>query len=125
MTNPTPPPGEETAPSTRWLSSIRTLTSATPEAATLAYLLVLPSTEGDSAFWDEEAAALRSGLLLYVAAHEPDERHLGTVRAYLTLGSTGLGAVTWGEAVTVTPPAPSAPLGEMLGQVGRRGSFGG
>jgi type IV secretion system protein VirD4 len=59
------------------------------DAATLAYLLVLPSTEGDSAFWDEEAAALLSGLLLYVAAHEPDERrHLGTVRAYLTLGST-------------------------------------
>jgi len=55
------------------------------DAATLAYLLVLPSTEGDSAFWDDEAAALLGGLILYVAAIEPTERrHLGTVREYLT-----------------------------------------
>jgi type IV secretion system protein VirD4 len=44
------------------------------EAATLAYLLVLPATEGDSAFWEEEAVALLSGLILYVAAHEEPER---------------------------------------------------
>jgi type IV secretion system protein VirD4 len=55
------------------------------DAATLAYLLVIPSTEGDALFWEEEAIALLSGLILYVAAHEPPERrHLGTVRALLT-----------------------------------------
>ncbi|HVT19578.1 MAG TPA: type IV secretory system conjugative DNA transfer family protein [Thermoanaerobaculia bacterium] len=58
------------------------------DAAALAYLLVLPSTEGDSAFWDDEAAALLSGLILFVAATQsPEHRHLGTVRDYLTRGS--------------------------------------
>ncbi|HVR08849.1 MAG TPA: type IV secretory system conjugative DNA transfer family protein [Thermoanaerobaculia bacterium] len=56
------------------------------DAATLAHLLVLPATEGDTAFWEDEAAALLAGLLLYVAALEPeDRRHLGTVRQLLTL----------------------------------------
>jgi type IV secretion system protein VirD4 len=56
------------------------------DAATLAHLLVLPAEGGEAAFWDEEAAALLSGLILYVAATEPAaRRHLGTVRAYLTL----------------------------------------
>jgi type IV secretion system protein VirD4 len=56
------------------------------DAATLAHLLVLPAAQGEAAFWDEEAAALLSGLILYVAATEPTaRRHLGTVRAYLTL----------------------------------------
>lgn len=55
------------------------------DAATLAFLLVLPATEGEAVFWDEEAAALLAGLILYVAAHEePERRHLGTVRAHLT-----------------------------------------
>lgn len=59
------------------------------DAATLAYLLVIPGTEGEAAFWDEEAAALLAGLILYVAAHEDlDRRHLGTVRAHLTCGAT-------------------------------------
>jgi type IV secretion system protein VirD4 len=50
------------------------------DAATLAHLLVLPATEGDTAFWEDEAAALLAGLLLYVAALEPEaRRHLGTV----------------------------------------------
>jgi type IV secretion system protein VirD4 len=54
------------------------------DAATLAYLLVIPG-EGEAAFWDDEAAALLAGLILYVAAHEPEgRRHLGTVREYLT-----------------------------------------
>ncbi|HVT16575.1 MAG TPA: type IV secretory system conjugative DNA transfer family protein [Thermoanaerobaculia bacterium] len=57
------------------------------DAAALAHLLVLPSTEGDSAFWDDEAAALLSGLILFVAATQPAaHRHLGTVRDHLTRG---------------------------------------
>ncbi len=31
------------------------------DASTLAYLLVIPSTEGDSVSWEEEAAALGDG----------------------------------------------------------------
>jgi len=55
------------------------------DAATLAYLLVVPNAEGDGAFWEDEAVALLSGLILYVVAHEPPERqHLGTVREHLT-----------------------------------------
>jgi type IV secretion system protein VirD4 len=66
------------------------------EAATLAYLLVLPAAEGDSAFWEEEAAALLSGLILYVAAHEePERQHLGTVRAHLTASPAG-----WADLLT-------------------------
>jgi type IV secretion system protein VirD4 len=60
------------------------------DAATLAHLLVLPATEGDTAFWEDEAAALLAGLLLYVAALEPEaRRHLGTVRELLTLPPAG------------------------------------
>lgn len=56
------------------------------DAATLAHLLVLPATEGDAAFWDDEAAALLAGLLLYISALEPaPRRHLGTLRELLTL----------------------------------------
>jgi len=54
--------------------------------AALAHLLVLPATEGDTAFWVDEAAALLAGLLFYVATLEREERrHRGTVREPLTL----------------------------------------
>ena len=75
-----------------WTDAFNPLSLIDPEsdvcdadAATLAYLLVLPGAEGEAAFWEEEAAALLGGLILYVAAHEPEaRRHLGTVRAHLT-----------------------------------------
>lgn len=61
---------------------------AAEDAATLADALVFdPPGEGGDAHWNEEAKALISGVLLYVAAAAPiGHRHLGTVREYLTLG---------------------------------------
>jgi type IV secretion system protein VirD4 len=51
---------------------------------------VLPNPEAHDAHWDEEAASLLQGLILYVVACEPEERrHLGTVREYLSLPPEG------------------------------------
>lgn len=60
---------------------------AAEEAATLADALVYdpPGAVGE-AHWNEEAKALITGLILHIAAEEPsDRRHLGTLRAWLTL----------------------------------------
>ncbi|MEI6318791.1 MAG: type IV secretory system conjugative DNA transfer family protein, partial [Pseudomonadota bacterium] len=57
------------------------------EAATLAEALVFdpPGAVGE-AHWNEEAKALITGLILHIVADaEPGERHLGTLRAWLTL----------------------------------------
>lgn len=57
------------------------------EAATLAEALVFdpPGAVGE-AHWNEEAKALITGLILHiVAAAAPGERHLGTLREWLTL----------------------------------------
>jgi type IV secretion system protein VirD4 len=60
---------------------------AAEEAATLADALVYdpPGAVGE-AHWNEEAKALITGLILHIVAGEPPERrHLGTLRAWLTL----------------------------------------
>ncbi len=55
------------------------------DAATLADALVIDGGEKDS-HWNDEAKALLSGLIMYVAAYEKKEhRALGRVREYLTL----------------------------------------
>lgn len=53
-------------------------------------LIVVDGKEtGEQSFWNEEARALLTGLILYVVAHEPPERRTLThVRALLTLPPT-------------------------------------
>ncbi len=60
---------------------------AVDDARMLADMLVLPEgREGDQAFWNEEARAVLSGLILHVAASAPPElRTLTHVRTLLTL----------------------------------------
>ena len=60
---------------------------AAEEAASLADALVYdPPGEAGEAHWNEEAKALIGGLILFVAAEEPDEqRTLATLREHLTL----------------------------------------
>jgi type IV secretion system protein VirD4 len=66
------------------------ITADDPDAAENAFLLadalVIKQGSGESAFWDEEAKALLTGLILYVAtaAEEIDSRNLGRVRDILT-----------------------------------------
>jgi type IV secretion system protein VirD4 len=49
-------------------------------------MLVVPEPGSREPFWDDEAASLVAGMILYVAlAAAPAHRHLGTVRHYLTL----------------------------------------
>ena len=63
-----------------------------PDAAENAFLLadalVVKEGHGDNAFWDEEAKALLTGIILFVATApgEAERRHLGRVRDILTLG---------------------------------------
>lgn len=59
---------------------------ATENAFLLADALVIKEGGGDSAFWDEEAKALLTGVILFVAtdSSEVDARHLGRVRDILT-----------------------------------------
>jgi type IV secretion system protein VirD4 len=70
-----------------------------PDAAENAFLLadaiVIKEGNGESAFWDEEAKALLTGVILYVATagEEADNRNLGRVRDILTLDDEGLKAV--------------------------------
>jgi type IV secretion system protein VirD4 len=67
-----------------------------PDAAENAFLLadaiVIKEGRGESAFWDEEAKALLTGIILYVAtaAEEAGNRHLGRVRDILTLDAAGI-----------------------------------
>jgi type IV secretion system protein VirD4 len=57
------------------------------DATSLADALVFDEPGmADEAHWNEEAKALISGMLLkIVASEEPDRRHLGTLREYLTV----------------------------------------
>jgi type IV secretion system protein VirD4 len=67
-----------------------------PDAVENAFLLadaiVVSEGGGESRFWDEEAKALLTGLLLYVATAPEEEgnRTLGRVRDILTLDNDGL-----------------------------------
>jgi type IV secretion system protein VirD4 len=67
-----------------------------PDAVENAFLLadaiVVSEGGGESRFWDEEAKALLTGLLLYVATapEEDGNRTLGRVRDILTLDNDGL-----------------------------------
>ena len=67
-----------------------------PDAAENAFLLadalVIKEAKGEAAFWDEEAKALLTGIILYVAtaAEEARNRTLGRVRDILTLDDAGL-----------------------------------
>ncbi len=69
---------------------------ANDDARMLADMLVVPGGKevGEQAFWNEEARALLSGLILHVATRAtPDERHLPRVRELLTLPPEEFGAV--------------------------------
>lgn len=57
------------------------------DASTLAEALVMdPPGQTSEAHWNEEAKALIAGLILFCVVHEePERKHLGTVREYLTL----------------------------------------
>lgn len=57
------------------------------DAMTLADALVYElNSKGGEEHWNEEAKALLSGIILYTVCHDaPKDRHLGTVREYLTL----------------------------------------
>jgi type IV secretion system protein VirD4 len=58
-------------------------------ARLLASMLVVPEPGHHEPFWEEEAASLLAGIVLYVAFHAaPEDRHLGAVRHLLTLGAT-------------------------------------
>lgn len=55
-------------------------------ARLIASMLVVPEPGSREPFWDDEAASLVAGIVLYVAlVADPADRHLGTVRHYLTL----------------------------------------
>lgn len=57
---------------------------ALDDAASLADALVVRSKDGDN-HWDDEAASLLEGIILFVGLHEePSRRHLGTVRELIT-----------------------------------------
>lgn len=70
-----------------------------PDAAENAFLLadalVPGGAEGDARFWDDEATALLTGIILYVAtsAKEAANRHLGRVRDILLLDDDGFKGV--------------------------------
>ena len=70
-----------------------------PDAAENAFLLadalVPGGAQGDARFWDDEATALLTGVILYVAtsAKEAANRHLGRVRDILLLDDEGFKAV--------------------------------
>ena len=57
------------------------------DAALLADGLVLPGAKADDEFWNGEARSLLAGLLMHIVTTElPEDRHLGALRAMLTLG---------------------------------------
>ena len=60
---------------------------ASEDAALLAEALAPPEGQSADPFWSNEARSLISGLLLYIAAHEPPEkRNLGRLRDFLSQG---------------------------------------
>jgi type IV secretion system protein VirD4 len=75
------------------------ITADDPDAAENAFLLadalVPEGAEGEGRFWDDEAKALLTGIILYVATSdkEADNRHLGRVRDILLLDDDGFKAV--------------------------------
>ncbi|MDD4617076.1 MAG: type IV secretory system conjugative DNA transfer family protein [Alphaproteobacteria bacterium] len=66
-----------------------------PDAAENAFLLadalVISEAQGDDKFWDEEAKALLTGIILYVGTAEEEEgqRNLGRVRDILNMTDAG------------------------------------
>jgi type IV secretion system protein VirD4 len=70
-----------------------------PDAAENAFLLadalVLANSQGEARFWDDEAKALLTGVILYVATskNEAANRHLARVRDILLLDGDGFKAV--------------------------------
>jgi type IV secretion system protein VirD4 len=88
-------------------SSYNPLDALDPESPDLAEdaaliadtLVIVPEGSGDGAFWQEEARALLTGLILYVACCEPPEsRHLLRVRELLT--QSGEETTAFYEALT-------------------------
>ena len=66
---------------------------ALDDAAALADALVIRGS-GDDSHWDDEAASLIEGIILFVALHEaPDRRDLGTVREILTADENAFGEI--------------------------------
>lgn len=64
------------------------------DASLIASLIVVPGEASIDSFWDKEARALITGLILYVVRHKPkDRRNLAEVRRLLTLGETDLDEV--------------------------------
>lgn len=72
------------------------ITADDPDAAENAFLLadalVPGGAQGDARFWDDEARALLTGFILYVATtkSEARQRHLGRVRDILVMDDTEL-----------------------------------
>jgi type IV secretion system protein VirD4 len=63
-------------------------------ARLLAAMLVVPEADRQDPFWDDEASSLIATLILYVAlVAAPADRHLGTVRHYLTLAGADFAAL--------------------------------
>jgi type IV secretion system protein VirD4 len=61
-------------------------TDAYDYARLIASMLVVAEPERQEPFWEDEAASLIAGMVLYVAlVAEPARRHLGTVRHFMTL----------------------------------------
>ena len=57
------------------------------DASLLADSLVMPATKADDEFWNTEARSFLAGLIMHIVTTEtPENRHLGTLRAMLTLG---------------------------------------
>lgn len=76
---------------------LRRITADNPDAlddaAALADALVVRGS-GDDSHWDDEAASLIEGIILFVALHEaPDRRDLGTVREILTANEKDFGEI--------------------------------
>ena len=64
------------------------------DASLIASLIVVPGEVSIDSFWDKEARALITGLILYVVRHKPKEhRNLAEVRRLLTLSETDLDEV--------------------------------
>ncbi|MFC3052290.1 type IV secretory system conjugative DNA transfer family protein [Kordiimonas pumila] len=64
------------------------------DASLIASLIVVPGDVSIDSFWDKEARALITGLILYVVRHKPkDRRNLAEVRRLLTLGEADLDEV--------------------------------
>jgi type IV secretion system protein VirD4 len=60
----------------------------------IASMLVVPEPGRHEPFWDDEAASLIAGVVLYVAlVAAPADRHLGTVRHFLTLSEQQFAAL--------------------------------